>query len=500
MDITPDILDWIRNCFKYLLDTTTSKHFFTERRLEDNCMWVRKTKNKSKTSITAEIFRIDKKGRKCSILVPEGPDKFGWKSFLALITFRLFAPTKRIRSEIRKEYVSKYSNSFSSDSDSSRKSYAKALSDSSEEENKKRYKSTSDDSSSRRSTTTGFKPFTLSGESFEKTVIVTRRCFHDDWSRIMFSLKRQSEMEFSYKSFQADKAILYLNPDHAKLLCSNKSANGWSTVRNYQVKFESWDTNIHSFHFVIPSYGGWLSFRGIPLHLWNYSTFQYIGMACGGFLAIAKERMQMEKLIDAKIKVRYNYTGFVPASIMITDDQGENFIITIVPPPKARWFVERYVRVHGPFKSKAANEFDEHNPSAEVYTYNGFQAIPPGTTKSRESNHGQESINNQTKTNAEGEDPNQTNTIKEGAETIHPKGIPSKTTAAGISKDTSIDNEQENDRVFKEKLVHWLKENELKLSPKYTSDVPSSSNFHVIMSDQNVDFSGHGPLGDKGNT
>ncbi|KAA0026125.1 hypothetical protein E5676_scaffold263G00270 [Cucumis melo var. makuwa] len=232
-------------------------------------MWVRKTKNKSKTSITAEIFRIDKKGRKCSILVPEGPDKFGWKSFLALITFRLFAPTKRIRSEIRKEYVSKYSNSFSSDSDSSMKSYAKALSDSSEEENKKRYKSTSDDSSS------------------------------------------------------------------------------------------------------------------IPLHQWNYSTFQYIGMAYRGFLAIAKERMQMEKLIDAKIKVRYNYTGFVPASIMITDDQGDNFIITTVPPPKARWFVERYVRVHGSFKSKAANEFDEHNPSAEVYTYNDFQAIPQGTTKSR---------------------------------------------------------------------------------------------------------------------
>lgn len=77
----------------------------------------------------------------------------------------------------------------------------------------------------------------------------------------MFSLKRQSEMEFSYKPFQADKAILYLSPDHAKLLCSNKSANGWSTIGNYQVKFESWDPNLHSFLSVIPSYGGWLRFR-----------------------------------------------------------------------------------------------------------------------------------------------------------------------------------------------------------------------------------------------
>ncbi|TYK04225.1 hypothetical protein E5676_scaffold24967G00330 [Cucumis melo var. makuwa] len=575
MDITPDALDWIINCFKDLLDTTTLKHFFTERRLENNCMWVRKTKNKSKTSITAEIFRLDNKGRKCSILVPEGSDKFRWKSFLALITFRPFAPTKRIRSEIRKEYVSKYFDSFSSDSNSSRKSYAKALSDSSEEENKKRYKSTSDDSSSRRSTTT-----------------------------------RQSEMEFSNKSFQAGKAIHYLNPDHAKLFCSNKSVNGWSTVGNYQ---------------------------RYPASLMELQYFL----------------------------IHWNGLWRLPCRSKGNNADGENFIITTVPPPEARWFVERNVRVHGSFKSKAADEFDEHNPSVEVYTYNGFQAIPSRTTKSRgdysylnsdkhsisnhtqakkdnssefeydpfdyqlcekrkekrkailiindqdhghyskrskrmskrkvsflspgynhshssnmdknikrksveistinepfekkgslrhkskmkilyrikkkdsqaineypkqslkergegskqmnllvdmgpispldslihsENNHGQESINNKTKTNAEGENPNQTNTIKEGVETIHQKGIPSKNTTAGILKDTSIEDEQENDQAFKEKLVNWLKENELKLSPKYTSDIASSSNFPVIMSDQNVDLSSHGPLGDKGNT
>ena len=68
VDITPDTLDWVRNCFKALLDTSTTKHFFTERWQEDNCMWLRKTKNKSKTAITVEIFRIDNKGRKCSIL------------------------------------------------------------------------------------------------------------------------------------------------------------------------------------------------------------------------------------------------------------------------------------------------------------------------------------------------------------------------------------------------------------------------------------------------
>ncbi|KAA0035247.1 LINE-1 retrotransposable element ORF2 protein [Cucumis melo var. makuwa] len=632
MDITPDTLEWIRNCFKDLLDTSTTKHFFAEKRSEDNCMWVRKTKNKSKTSITVEIFRIDNKGRKCSILVPEGPDSFGWKSFLALITFRPSAPTKRICSEIRKEFVSKYSDSFSSDSDSSRKSYAKALSDSSEEENKKRYKSTSDDSSSRRSSTIGFKPFTLSGDSFEKTVIVTRRCFHDDWNRIMFSLRKQSEIAFSYKPFQADKAFLFLNPDHAKLLCSNKSANGWSTVGNYQRDSASF----------------------VELQYFSKHWFGLWRIPC-----VVKETMQMEKLIDAKIKVRYNYIGFVPASVLITDNQGENFILTTVPPTKARWLVERNVRVHGTFKTKAADEFDQHNPLAEAYTYNGFQAIPLESTRTRgdysflnsdkhsvsnhtqakknnsseseydpfdqqlserrkekgkvillindqdhghyskrskrisnrkvsflspgciqsyssntekniegksleistindpfekrwsprqkskikltyrikndphefnedqklslkeygegskqmnlsvdmgpispldsmlqsENNHGQDSLNNQTKTKAKGEVQNQTDSVKEGND--HNKS-PSRSTTDGISKDAKTDSELEIDRAFKEKLVIWLKENELKLSPKYTNDVPSSSYFPVLVSDQNGDLSGHGPLGDKG--
>lgn len=95
IDITPDTLEWVRKCFKALLDTSTSKHFFTERRQEDNCMcgWERqRIYYKSKTNITVEIFRIDNKGRKCSILVLEDLDKFGWKSFLALITFRHDTP------------------------------------------------------------------------------------------------------------------------------------------------------------------------------------------------------------------------------------------------------------------------------------------------------------------------------------------------------------------------------------------------------------------------
>lgn len=58
----------------------------------------------------------------------------------------------------------------------------------------------------------------------------------------MFTLKRQTELEFSYKPFQPDKAILSLTTEDAKLLCSNKSTNVWTTVGYYYVRFERWNT------------------------------------------------------------------------------------------------------------------------------------------------------------------------------------------------------------------------------------------------------------------
>lgn len=72
--------------------------------------------------------------------------------------------------------------------------------------------------------------------------------------------------------------------------------------------------------------------------------------------------MEIKNLIEAKVKVRYNYTRFVPASILIFNDQGMDYVIYTVPPPDGRWFVERNVRFHGSFQIKAADEFDEHDP------------------------------------------------------------------------------------------------------------------------------------------
>uniref|UniRef100_A0A9I9ED02 Uncharacterized protein n=1 Tax=Cucumis melo TaxID=3656 RepID=A0A9I9ED02_CUCME len=84
----------------------------------------------------------------------------------------------------------------------------------------------------------------------------------------------------------------------------------------------------------------------------------------------------MENLVEEKVKVKYNYSGFVPASIQIKDDFGQVHIIQIVPPPKNRWLIERNARIHGTFRSGATRDFDEFNFFLETFRFIEFHAIP----------------------------------------------------------------------------------------------------------------------------
>lgn len=103
----------------------------------------------------------------------------------------------------------------------------------------------------------------------EGMVVITSCFFHDVWNKIMVALKKQTEFEFSFKPIHVDKAIINLSPENAKLLCSNKCPQGWSTVGNFYVRFEEWSSELHATHSLISCYGGWLHFRGVPIHLWN---------------------------------------------------------------------------------------------------------------------------------------------------------------------------------------------------------------------------------------
>ncbi|KAA0037444.1 hypothetical protein E5676_scaffold808G00040 [Cucumis melo var. makuwa] len=368
IEVSTKDLDWIRCTLKSLIATPNTNRFFLETRDSEQCIWIRKTRNSK--GCTAEIFRVDKKNRKSCILVPEGPEKSGWVSFLSMIT-----PKVEVKAKTRPTFLPRSSpdGRLSPPIDYHKRSYARVVTEG-------RPSATSDSSDSYDSSDSSHS----SGNSFydspssdllENTVVIVRRFFHDDWHKILQNLRKQTEESFTYNAFHAEKALVHFSSNiPANLLCQNK---GWTTVGKYSVRFEKWSSAYHATPKLIPSYGGWTTFRGIPLHLWNMTTFQQIGKACGGLIKVAEETRSAKNLIEARIKVRYNYSAFLPANVRIFDNEGNKFSVQVVTHPEGKWLIERNVRLHGTFKRQAAATFDDFNPESEQFFFEGMEAISP---------------------------------------------------------------------------------------------------------------------------
>ncbi|TYK18363.1 hypothetical protein E5676_scaffold456G00820 [Cucumis melo var. makuwa] len=250
--ITPDSLEWLKTTFKALLNTPRTTRFFVEKRYVDFCLWVQKIHNRR--GYIAEIYRVDDRGRKCCILVPEGLDKTGWALFNDMLTCKKTSDKKEISTrhfynqDKGKEKIQKPYDS-STDSESPKKTYAEVVSSF----------SSSESDYSKAKSTSSLKRFLPALKSeirkeerkndidWEKTIILSRRCFHDDWAKIIDRLREQTDKKdscFRYVPFHADKALLFIkDKDLAKLLCKN---NGWTTVGPFYVKFEKWSKSVHA--------------------------------------------------------------------------------------------------------------------------------------------------------------------------------------------------------------------------------------------------------------
>uniref|UniRef100_A0A9I9E699 Uncharacterized protein n=1 Tax=Cucumis melo TaxID=3656 RepID=A0A9I9E699_CUCME len=116
-------------------------------------------------------------------------------------------------------------------------------------------------------------------------------------------------------------------------------------------------------------------------------TFLQIGNACRGSFEVDKATMNMENLLEAKIKVRYNYCGFIPATIRIKDKNGHSFVVHSVTICSGKWLAERDVKIHGSFKRQTTIEFDNFNPKAEQFTFSDDLQFRPMSLKSQKTNH-----------------------------------------------------------------------------------------------------------------
>lgn len=91
--------------------------------------------------------------------------------------------------------------------------------------------------------------------NLDYAVVIIKRFFHDNWAKIMGNLRKQTEEDFTFKSFHVEKAFIFFKDSNpTKLLCQNRS---WTTVGKYYVKFERWSQDIHANQKLIPSYRGW---------------------------------------------------------------------------------------------------------------------------------------------------------------------------------------------------------------------------------------------------
>lgn len=305
-----------------------NNRFFQEKRYDAYVLWIEKTSNRR--GYIAEIYKLDEIGRKCCLTIPEGYDGKGWMKFHNMLTFRDITMERRtVERKLLETSKENLRNKTENLKEARNLSYADIL------------KSRGDKAySTEKSSTTSITEAETSGaaiirevqmeETFnwDKLIVLSRRCFHDDWIKIMEQLRTSNESIDAFNPFHADKALITVwDTDQASLLCKNRD---WVTVGQFTVKFEKWSKKEHSTPKLIPSYGGWLRFRGIPLSSWNIQTFRKIGEAYGGFIDVGSKTWNKLDLIEAQIKIQENYCGFVPANIQIEDEEGNTFIVSTV--------------------------------------------------------------------------------------------------------------------------------------------------------------------------
>ncbi|KAA0067710.1 hypothetical protein E6C27_scaffold352G00160 [Cucumis melo var. makuwa] len=314
--VTLESLEWLKSTFKTLLDTPRTTRFFLKKRFEEYCLWVQKTYNRK--GYIAEIYRVDDRGRKCCILVPEGSEKSGWAQFVSLLHGKKDASTKENYKTLLGTKMKDRLSSSESGDDKKRRSYAKAV---------------------------------IKGSSSDE------------------------ETNFCYKPFHVDKALIcFKDIEQANLICKNK---GWTIVGRFYVKFEEWNQKDHASPKVVPSYGGWIKVRGVPLHAWNLESFVQIGDVYGGFMEVAKETRELTDLIEASIRVKDNYSGFILTFIKLIDKEERSYIIQVIVKTEGKWHLKRNPSIHGTFTREAARRFDEFNLNSEQYFFEGNLAISP---------------------------------------------------------------------------------------------------------------------------
>lgn len=111
---------------------------------------------------------------------------------------------------------------------------------------------------------------TLFQETFawSRWIIVQCHSFHDDWHSILRSIPELISEFCSLSPVHAHKALLRCEDgQQAKSLTS---VDDWQPIGPCKLRFLPWSTNNMNSNRQVPSYGGWITIRDLPLCLHSH--------------------------------------------------------------------------------------------------------------------------------------------------------------------------------------------------------------------------------------
>ncbi|KAM2834310.1 hypothetical protein PS2_031345 [Malus domestica] len=126
-------------------------------------------------------------------------------------------------------------------------------------------------------------------------------------------------MEIRLSPFQCNKALFVCQNEEEATKIAQLGTLAMKKLPD--VVMSGWWDNINSNHRKVVSYGGWVALEGLPPHLWTNKFFLKIGEACGGLVEIDRRTANFDFLLEAKLKLKPNDTGFIPEFVDVADGE-----------------------------------------------------------------------------------------------------------------------------------------------------------------------------------
>ncbi|KAM1811352.1 hypothetical protein ACFX11_028259 [Malus domestica] len=148
-------------------------------------------------------------------------------------------------------------------------------------------------------------------------IVCERQVVHQPWREVEDSLLNIMGRKASLVPFQCNKALFVCkNEEEAAQIAQ---IGVLSMIGYPEVVLSGWWESIKPSERKVVSYGGWIALEGLPPHLWTSDFFHEIGDACGGLVEIDRKTADFEFLLEAKIRIKQNNTGFIPEFVEVAD-------------------------------------------------------------------------------------------------------------------------------------------------------------------------------------